>query len=230
MNEAVEREWVTHNIAREVKLKRNRRDQHEREIPTKEELRTIMSNAPEEHRPLLVTAIFTGMRISELRGLTWENVDFDRRLILVRQRADEFGEMGPPKSRAGRRDIPMTPTVLETLIDWQKRCPKSELGLVFPNRSGNPFNYSNFYNRVFRPLLVANDIVDENGEPRFSIHALRHAAASLFIEQGWTAKKVQVLLGHSSINMTMDVYGHLFANPEEDVEMFEKLEQDLLAA
>ena len=59
---------------------------------------------------------------------------------------------------------------------------------------------------------------------------MRHAAASLFIEQGWNPKKIQTLLGHASITMTMDVYGHLFENAEQDAGMFEKLEQDLLAA
>ena len=67
-------------------------------------------------------------------------------------------------------------------------------------------------------------------EPKFGFHALRHAAASLFIEQGWPTKKVQSILGHSSITMTMDVYGHLFESPEDDVEMFEKMEADLMAA
>ena len=175
-----------------------------------------------------MAAVFTGTRISELRGLTRDHVDFDRRIIMVRQRADEFGEMGPPKSRAGRRDVPMTPTLAKTLLAWKTVCPAGELGLVFPNDLGRPMNYSNFYNRVFRPMLVDNGIVGEDGEPRFSIHTLRHAAASMFIEQSWTPKKVQMLLGHSSITMMMDVCGHLFDNPEEDVAMFEKLEADLL--
>ena len=124
----------------------------------------------------------------------------------------------------------MTPTVVETLTAWKSVCPASVHNLTFPNDRGNALNYSNVYNRVYRPMLVDCEIVDEAGEPRFGIHALRHAAASLFIEQGWNPKKVQTLLGHSSINMTMDVYGHLFESPEEDVLMFEKLESDLLAA
>jgi integrase len=72
--------------------------------------------------------------------------------------------------------------------------------------------------------------IDEKGAARFGIHSLRHAAASLFIEQGWNPKKIQTLLGHASITMTMDVYGHLFENAEQDASMFEKLERDLLAA
>ncbi|WP_370044571.1 MULTISPECIES: site-specific integrase [Salipiger] len=190
----------------------------------------IVENAPASHRPMFITAIFTGMRISELRGLTWDNVDLDRGLVHVRQSPDEHCVVGKPKSRAGHRDIPMAPLVRDTLAQWQGTVPVTEQNLVFPNGAGKIQNYSNIYNRVFKPMLVANAIVDAAGEPKFGLHALRHAAASLFIEQGWNPKKVQTLLGHASITMTMDVYGHLFENAEEDVSMFAKLESDLLAA
>lgn len=229
--EAVEREWIQHNVATDVKMRRRRRtESDERIIPTKEEIRLIIENAPRSHRAMFIAAIFTGMRISELRGLTWDKVDFDRGLILVRQRADEKGELGKPKSQAGFRDIPMTPMVRNTLKEWQKASPSSSQNLVFPNGRGKIQNYANIYNRIFKPMLIANGIVDSGGAPKFGIHALRHAAASLFIEQKWNPKKIQTLLGHASINMTMDVYGHLFENAEEDVSMFEKLESDLLAA
>nr|WP_244273874.1 tyrosine-type recombinase/integrase [Stappia indica] len=74
------------------------------------------------------------------------------------------------------------------------------------------------------------DRFNKIGKPKFSFHALRHAAASLFIRQGWPAKKVQTILGHSSITMTFDVYGHLFDNAGDDVDLFVKLEADLEAA
>ena len=78
--------------------------------------------------------------------------------------------------------------------------------------------------------MIECGIVDLKGKPRFGIHALRHAAASLFIEQGWSPKKIQTILGHSSITMTFDVYGHLFQDLEADVALMEKVERDLLAA
>ncbi|WP_294223955.1 site-specific integrase [uncultured Shimia sp.] len=231
LTEAVEREWATHNVATEVKLKRSSRADGKRvEVPTKQEIKVIIANAPASHRAMFITAIFTGMRISELRGLSWDAVDFDRKVIQVRQRADEYCEIGLPKSRAGTREIPMAPTVFEALLDWRDKAPESKLNLVFPNSVGKVQNYSNIYNRVFKPMLVTEDIVDESGKAKFGIHALRHAAASLFIEQGWNPKKIQTLLGHASITMTMDVYGHLFENAEEDVSMFEKLDADLMAA
>lgn len=224
------RDWIDRNFAREVKLTHGRRHEEEKVIPTKDEIRSLLKNVPAKHKPIIVTVIFTGMRSSELRGLTWENVDLERGIIQVRQRADRWNEMGVPKSRAGRRDIPLTPMVRETLKEWQKVCPKGPLGLVFPNGKGNPESLANLYNRAFKPLMVECGIVDGAGKPRFSIHCLRHAAASLYIEQGWSPKKIQTILGHSSINMTFDVYGHLFHDAEADVVLMEKVEHDLLAA
>lgn len=229
--EAVDREWVDRNVAADVKMRRRSgRHDEAKIIPTKSEIRVIIENAPASHHAMFVTAIFTGMRISELRGLPWSAVDFDARTIRVLQRADEKGQFGPPKSRAGLRTIPMAPIVAETLSRWKRDVVDSDDDLVFPNSRGRVQNYANIYNRVFKPMLVALEITDDDGNARFGIHSLRHAAASLFIEQGWNPKKIQTLLGHASITLTMDTYGHLFENPEEDVAMFEKLESDLLAA
>jgi integrase len=231
LSEAVEREWVDHNVGVDVKVKRQARALgDDKIIPTKDEIRLIIENAPASHRAMFITAIFTGMRISELRGLTWGNIDFQARVIRVNQRADEYCQIGAPKSRAGVRTIPMAPTVFKVLEEWKALAPDSLLDLAFPNSVGKVQNYSNIYNRVFKPMLVNNGIVGAGGQAKFGIHALRHAAASLFIEQGWNSKKIQTLLGHASINMTMDVYGHLFENAEEDVSMFEKLENDLMLA
>ena len=170
------------------------------------------------------------MRQSELRGLTWQNVDLERGIIKVRKRADRFCDMGRPKSRAGTRDIPMAPLVQQTLTTWHETCPKGPLDLVFPNGAGNIEGHANIYHRILKPLLLDCGIVDAEGKPKFGFHALRHAAASLYIEQGWPAKKIQKLLGHASIVMTFDVYGHLFESAEDDLELFEKMESDLLAA
>jgi hypothetical protein len=175
LSEAVDRERVPHNVARDVKLPRNRRADDERIIPTKEEIRKMIEACPERHRPLIVTAIFTGMRISELRGLTWDDVDVAARLIHVRQRADRFNALGKPKSRSSRRSIPMAPIVAATLDAWRPHCPSGAQGLVFPNGKGNIENHANIHHRVFVPLLVENGIVDASGAPRFSFHALRES-------------------------------------------------------
>lgn len=227
---AQERGLVLHNVARDVKLRRSERHDPDRVFPTKDEIRSLIAAAPSRHRPLIMAAIFTGMRMSELRGLTWEAIDFQRSVIAVRKRADRYCDMGNTKSRSGRREIPMGPQLATVLKEWKLACPPGDPNLVFPNGAGRVETHSNLYNRVFKPLMLACDIVNERGAPRFSLHALRHAAASLFIEQGWPPKKIQTMLGHSSITMTYDVYGHLFHDPARDVDLMGEMERGLLAA
>ncbi|NTZ42142.1 site-specific integrase [Altererythrobacter sp. SALINAS58] len=227
---AQERGLVQHNMARDVKLRRSERHDPDRVFPTKDEIRALISNALPKHQPLIMTALFTGMRMSELRGLTWDAIDFERSVITVRKRADRYCDIGNTKSKSGRREIPMGPQLAKVLKGWKLACPAGELNLVFPNGVGNIETHSNIYNRVFKPLMLKSGIVDGEGAPRFSLHALRHAAASLFIEQGWPPKKIQTMLGHSSLTMTYDVYGHLFHDPAKDVDLMGEMERGLLAA
>ena len=227
---AQERGLVLHNVARDVKLRRAERHEPDRVFPTKDEIRALIANASTRHQPLVMTALFTGMRMSELRGLMWDAVDFERGVITVRKRADRYCDMGNTKSRSGRREIPMGPQLAKVLKAWKLACPTGELDLVFPNGVGRVETHSNIYNRIFKPLMLKCGIVDGEGAPRFSLHALRHGAASLFIEQGWQPKKIQTMLGHSSITMTYDVYGHLFHDPAKDVDLMGAMERGLLAA
>jgi integrase len=147
----------------------------------------------------------------------------------VRQRADEWGTIGMPKSSAGQREIPMSPTVLNTLREWKLACPNSELDLVFPNTIGNVEPLSNIARRVWRPLQKKIGLVDAAGEPLFNFHTLRHFFASWAIERGFTPKRLQALLGHSSIQMTFDRYGHLFPSTEDDHAKFASGELGLVA-
>jgi integrase len=77
-------------------------------------------------------------------------------------------------------------------------------------------NHANIANRGFYALQRSAELVDEDGKPRYGLHALRHFFASWAIERGFSAKRVQALLGHSSIQMTFDRYGHLFPSLEDD--------------
>ena len=132
------------------------------DIPNGEEIKAIVATAKGRWRPLLIAAVFTGMRSSELRGLRWIDVDFERGEINVHQRADDFGEIGPPKSDAGERAIPVPPIVISALKEWKLACPRrstgrhdangnsvKELHYVFPNGSGNIESRSNIINAVF---------------------------------------------------------------------------------
>jgi integrase len=161
--------------------------------------------------------IFTGLRASELRGLTWEaDVDLIDGTVTVRERADRWNKIGPPKSNAGKREVPLAPIVVNALKEWKLACPKGEFDLVFPNSEGRVQSLPNLHRRGLGPVQVAAGISTEADHPKYGLHSLRHAAASLFIEQGFSPKRVQALMGHSSIQMTFDVYGHLFPNEVDD--------------
>jgi integrase len=222
--EAMRRGLVAQNVAREVKLKTHGRDKHEIEIPTKDEIRRLLAAAPPLWRPLLVTATFTGLRASELRGLTWDNVDLPNATLYVRQRADRWNAMGRPKSKAGNRAVILPPTVINTLREWRLACPKGPLNLVFPNGAGNIATLARI-DAVFWPLQVACGITRQIGtsddaspilRARYGLHALRHFYASWLIDEGFPPKRVQALLGHSNIAMTLDTYGHLFPVSEDE--------------
>lgn len=225
-SEAMRRGRAAYNPVEPVKVRKDKRTSKRPEMPTKAELRTMLTGAPEKWKPFLYTAVFTGLRASELRGLRWCDVDLDKGVLSVRQRADVKRVIGPPKSEAGTRDIPLAAVVVESLKAWKPKCPKGELDLVFPNGQGAVEFHQNLLNRFFWPLQIGlgitrtTDEKDEDGNPvvvaKYGLHALRHAAAALFIEQGLKPKRVQVLMGHQSIQVTMDVYGYLFPNDEDD--------------
>ena len=143
-----------------------------------------------------------------------------------RQRADRFNEIGPPKSEAGERTVPVPPIVVNTLREWKLAGPKSEIDLVFPNGKGNVESLANIINRGLKPVQVPIGVVTDDGRAKYTgMHALRHFYASWCINMkedgglGLPPKVVQERLGHSSIVMTMDVYGHLFPRGDDAGEL-----------
>ena len=186
------------------------------DIPTKDEIRAMLTHVQGWARPLIITAIFTGLRVSELRGLRWADVNLDRSELTVRQRVDRYSSIGSPKSDAAKRTVPLAPMVVNSLKEWCIACPKSDLDLIFPTRNGKPRQINTIHTQALVPLQKAAGIISDGPAPKYGMHALRHAAASLFIEQGFTAKRVQALMGHSTIQMTFDTYGHLFPAAEDD--------------
>jgi integrase len=191
------------------------------DIPSADEIKALIAALPDRWRPILLTAIFTGLRASELRGLRWDCVDLKAGVLHVRQRADRYGEIGEPKSKAGHRTVPLGPMVLNTLREWKLKCPHNEL--AFPTVNGRITRY----NDIVRALQAAGlraGLLDAGGKPKYTgLHSLRHFYASWCINpvdrggQGLPPKVVQDRLGHSSIVMTIDTYGHLFP-AEQDAE------------
>ena len=228
LSEAQRRGLIVQNVAAGVKVdKPGARHEEELRMPTKDEIRQIIAGsaeawpATEPWRAITILAIFSGARSSELRGLLWRDVDFDKKLIRIRQRADFQNAMGSPKSKAGRRDIPMSNMVANTLKQWKLACPKSELGLVFANADGTHIR-GNIIRSRFTALLQTLEL------PHYRFQDLRHSAAALMIEQGMQPKKIQQIMGHASITMTYDLYGYLFEAAEDDAAAFAQIEARLL--
>lgn len=191
-----------------------------------EEVKHLMNDAKgEELYPLVMTAIFTGMRRGELLGLQWENVDFDAGIIHVEQSLcridDGFDENGKhhtkrvlmePKTQMSKRVIPITQPLMHILKEHKKSQDnyKSqisdiynlELDLVFANNIGE-FMQDRSLLRDFYTML------DKYNITRVRFHDLRHTFASMLLESGTEGKLVQELLGHASISTTMDIYAHI---------------------
>jgi integrase len=255
LSDAQERGLVSRNVVRDLRRTRARGVERKAErrqkgklkvgvdIPTRDEIKAIVEAAKGRWRPILLTAIFTGLRASELRGLRWADVDLEKRELHVRQRADRYSAIGKPKSESGERTVPLTPIVINTLREWKLACPKSEAGLVFSSSGGLVEHHKNIVERGLIPTLIAGGVTVEDGGPAgkpvkqakyTGLHALRHFYASWCINRRvdggleLPAKVVQERLGHSSIMMTMDVYGHLFPRGDDSAEL-EAAERSLLA-
>jgi len=236
--DAQERGLVAQNVARSLRTRRLRgkerhadRRQKGRlkvgvDIPTPDEVRAIIAHLKGRWRPMLLTTMFTGLRVSELRGLRWSDVDLRRGEIHVRQRADRWRVIGRPKSEAGERTIPLPPMVVNALREWKLACPRGELDLAFPNGAGRVEDASNIAERGWIPTQIAADIVTKAGEAKYpGLHSLRHFYASWCINRRADGglelplKVVQARLGHASIQMTADRYGHLFPRGDDGAEL-----------
>jgi len=139
----------------------------------------------------------------------------------------------------------------DELREWKKVCPRDaetgELRFAFPNGNGIVENHANISNRGWRAWQIkagvsvprrgadGKVIKDKHGnvvmKAKYGVHALRHFFASLMIDQGFNTKRLQTLLGHSSIQMTLDVYTHLFPpEKDDDRERFANAQASVLAA
>jgi integrase len=196
-----------------------------RDIPTTNEVARMVKEATGRMRTLIMTAASTGLRASELRGLRWRDVDLKSCELHVRQRADRFNVIGSPKSEGSHRTVPFGPEVAHALRTWKLACNGSgDLDLAFPTLSGAVERHGNTLRR-FERIQVRAGVVDKAGKPKYSLHALRHFFASWCINRKvdggreLPAKLVQSYLGHSSITMTLDVYGHLFPSNADRAEL-----------
>jgi len=175
-------------------------------------------------------AIATGMRQSELLGLLWSDLDWRRRSITVQRQLKRGGKKGDyfstPKTRAGRRSILLGNRTFEKLREHYNRqlVERRKMGdrwqennLIFPSSVGTPLDQYNLYHN-FKGLL------QRAGLPDIRFHDLRHTAASLMLNHGIPVIIVSRRLGHSKVSITLDTYGHLIQEMQnEAAELIDEL-------
>jgi integrase len=244
--DAQERGHATGNAVRDLPRRRGKRGSHEDEreaplaigtdIPSPAEIRALLHHAQGRLRGLLGVLAFCGLRMSEVRGLRWQDIDLERATLTVWQRADAARTLGRLKSKKGYRTLPMMPLVVNALREWKLACPKGKPGLVFPNSQGNVDDYHNIRIREWHPLQVAAGLVASNGGAKYSgLHVLRHFFASWCAARredgglGLPLKIVSERCGHADISTTANRYGHLFP-ATDDAQLLADAERSLLGA
>jgi integrase len=176
----------------------------------------IHEKLKEPHRTLVLVAAVTGMRISELFGLKWSDVDFERRLLRVR-RTYYRGSFGLPKNQTSERVIPISPGLEHALQRHKTQGRQSSMDLVFPNDAGNPYEDGNLLHRVLHPVLATL------GLPKTGWRAFRRSVATALSEMKEPVRTAQQVLGHSSPLTTLAFY--VQSVEESQRQAISKLEQ-----
>lgn len=234
---AISRDLVATNVAIGINVI-GRRDEGSKKIvpPSKEAMRAVMEVAGEDFRVKLIFASSTGVRAGEFHALRWRHVDFERAEVKIETRVDSYRDEDVTKTAAGMRTIPISVALVVILKAWKLRTRWSKPGdLVFPNQRGGYVIHDDMIKRKFIPLfgkLAARHEkephIHAKAPARFNWHALRHFAISTWIEAGLSPKAVQTFAGHSSLQVTMDRYGHLFKS-EDHHRAMDEIAKSLLA-
>jgi len=181
-----------------------------------DEVKKIIETVRVDFKQYLTVRFFTGMRTGEVHGLKWKYVDFDRRLILVRETVVD-GEESYTKTDGSQREIQMSQLVFDALKEQEKSTRRiSEF--VFCNREGQPLDYRNVNNRVWKPLLRHLGLKVRRP------YQCRHTAATLWLGAGENPEWIARQLGHTTTEMLFRVYSRYVPNlTRRDGSAFERL-------
>ena len=224
------------NALKELKKARNIEVEKRRALTLAEQelFESFLSENGQYHRwyPIFTVMLWTGMRVGEITGLRWCDIDLDEETISVnhtlvyystRTEAGQVFAINTPKTKAGERVIPMLPRVKEAFL-MEKELQK-EFGIkstavvdgyrdfIFVNRFGNVQHQGTLNKALRRIIRDCNfEVLDKNRSedtvvlPKFSNHSLRHTFTTRMCEAGVNIKAMQDILGHADAETTMDIY------------------------
>ena len=229
---AVSEGYLQSNPAEAINLSRGHKPQIE--ILTRDEQAQLIQASYQHRYGVFVRlTLFTGLRLGELLGLRWEDIDFQMGLLHVRrtlnrinkkERPTTLGEttteivIQTPKSENSIRSIPLLPSVAQDLLAWKSVQANDRLaagdqyrdsGMLVTNPLGGyiePRTFKDYYNHI----------LDLGGMRHFTFHALRHTFASRAMEQGMDPKTLSTILGHYSVSFTLDTYAHVLVDHKRE--------------
>lgn len=219
LGHAVREELVARNVVRLVQVPRPQRV--EREALSVEDAKTLLKAAEGDRlHALYVVVLLLGLRRSEVTGLRWRDIDLAAGTLTVRQTLHRTGEglvFLPPKTQRSRRTVPLPPAVIDVLHRHQsdqedERAAHGawlDTDLVFTTPRGTPVEPRNL-SRMF------GELSDRAGVGRVRLHELRHTCVSLLLALGVHPRVVMEIVGHSAIEMTMNVYGHVALDTQRE--------------
>ena len=226
---AVENELITRNpITKSIKCTSGRKSKERQALTVEQQklfLETVRDSSNYNQYALILQ---TGLRTGEMIGLRWLDVDFKNRIIHVRRTMEyrhSIGEWrtGEPKTKNSVRDVPLTQEAITILKNQKEKLKKIKVipmefaDSVFLCRDGTPTKNSAYDTKLFY-------YCDKAGIPRFSMHVLRHTFATKCIEAGMKPKTLQMILGHSNIGITMNLYVHVTDDEKaKEIEYVEKM-------
>jgi integrase len=227
---ALRRGHIADNPLRRLEQsERPRPVRREQRVLTHEQIAALLAASLPRYRLFLACALYSGMRLSELLGLTWAEVDFEAGLIhvryqLSRARVDKPARRVALKTKAGRRDVPLLPQLAVLLKRAKLSSPfSSERDFVFATSLGTPLSARNVERRGLGRAADRAGLNSE-GEPRLRVHDLRHTFAShLIVDLRLDVAQVGRILGHARPSVTLDTYTHLFDQAAHAAEIRERM-------
>jgi len=216
--DAVREDLIVRNVAQQVRISPG----HQEEVQplTVEEARTLLRVARQYRLyALYAVALSIGLRRGEALGLRWADVDLDTGRLHIRQTLQRHsGELhfAPPKTRRSRRTVPLLPSMVTTLREHRERQAEErrragdaweDSGLVFTTTTGRPIEPNDFSNAFGR-------LCERAGVRKVRLHDLRHTCASMLLAQGVPPRVVMEVLGHSALEVTMTIYGHVMLDAQ----------------
>lgn len=203
LRSAVQARLLAINPCDGVRLPAKRRQDEPVTLTREEVTGKLLPEIPDRYRALVATAAYTGLRWGECVGLYWETIDLEaRRLRVVRVLVEVSGEITVkpfPKSRAGRRTVPVPPALAAILAEHRQTFPSPEL--VFTNSIGGPVGRTSFRTRIWKPAIRRAGLPE-----RLRFHDLRHSYATWLVSDGLPPNIVQRIMGHEDVTTTLSIY------------------------